>query len=380
VTRLRGVLWPLAALMLAALLVTWLGPAGPESAGTDVPGDADTPAPAERAVQVDIKAGGRVSAGNGDEAPPETGTWPCSGEPPELASDVVDRAYRARLADGLERSADAEHLLVAALLTDDDPERQRRNFAAALRTDADNALILWNALHHCSSRRDPAAAFCGGDSLRERALAVDGDNGAVWLRIAAYRSADGDVEGSLDALQRATSAPGFDNYWFEHIQLFDRALAAAGERDEAQRLLHAIGMAAAIVGDEFMIAGICPDMSESRVDWRYACLRAAERIERDSGTMMGRLVGIALQETLYELDGDEDARAAAAERESALKQAIDERVTPDALTVFYRDARVQHDYLDVGEADGEFAALEFVRSEAERLAALPGYDPCRPGE
>jgi len=41
---------------------------------------------------------------------------------------------------------------------------------------------------------------------------------------------------------------------------------------------------------------------------------------------------------------------------------------------------VQHDYLDVGEADGELAAMEFVRSEAERLAALPGYDPCSSGE
>lgn len=73
-------------------------------------------------------------------------------------------------------------------------------------------------------------------------------------------------------------------------------------------------------------------------------------------------------------------RGADAARESELKRDIGERVTPDAPAVFYRDARVQHDNLDVGNAAGELAALEFVRSEAERLAALPGYDPCRPGE
>jgi len=62
VTRLRGVLWPLAALMLAALLVTWLGPDGQERAGTDIPGDAGAPAPAERAVEVDATAGRHITS------------------------------------------------------------------------------------------------------------------------------------------------------------------------------------------------------------------------------------------------------------------------------------------------------------------------------
>jgi hypothetical protein len=275
----------------------------------------------------------------------------------------------ARLAE----SDDVEIRIAVAVATSlSDPEGAHRILSSAEQAAPESPLPLWHLLEFCALYVDAP----GCDTVDTRAVTAHGDNAMFLAKAASLRLGRGDKAAALELLEQAGSAAYLDNYWIEHVFLFERALAATGKYSYAERVIDAFGLAAALAISEYDLVKACRQESGESESWRDACLAFAQRLYSDSDTLVDKMIGLAMIKSVYELSGDlKSMRETEAIRTSLSDRYV--RNDQDAQLLLVKDHNVMRGYLETWEADGEMAALDFVRSEVERLSQLPGYDPCK---
>ncbi len=182
---------------------------------------------------------------------------------------------------------------------------------------------------------------------------------------------------ALDALKNASVAPGFNEYWMEHVELFERGLAAAGDASYRDRTVLAIGMAAAMVWNVNSVLNGCETQAVESVEWLQYCVRFAERLEHDGRTILSNAIGLKLQKTMYSISGDKEKEAAAEQRLGLIRESMRNGQSEDGQVLLTRDDRVLADYIMEWATFGELRAVQFLRNEVERLRNVSGYDPCR---
>lgn len=282
---------------------------------------------------------------------------------------------RAATAATLAQSRDPEHLLASALLASDYGNKSAfEAMERALAEDPDHPLTLFNFLFVCPFHRNESVCRNGG--IERQALNVDGGNGAVWVSVAVNRSGKGDAGGALAALRQAHTAPEFNEYWVEHVGLFERAFAAATDLDYRQRVERAFGTAAAMVSNVARLYSICKTRSETSFQWLHACIDYGERLQFDGDTLMSVGAGNRLQQLLYERLGETKKAADAAERANAIGEEFVAAYRSGAFELFAHDEELLAEYMHEFSIHGEFAAMDYLRERGERLDRQPGYDPC----
>ena len=311
-----------------------------------------------------------------------------SGHSAETVGKAVDHAFSCTanfdsnyqelgvIADLLSKSKNPEHLLMAALFGSDQMSEARiHTMTKTLRIDPDNPLILWNFLNSCSML--PHVPICRDQNIENRAIEVDSSNGQLWAKIAGFRIKRGNMPAALDALKNASVAPEFNEYWMEHVELFERGLAAAGDASYRNRTIQAVGMAAAMVWNIKSVLNGCETQAVESGEWLQYCVRFAERLERDGRTILSNVIGLKLQETMYSISGDEEKEAAAEQRLRLIRNSMRNGQSEDGQVLLSRDDRVLADYITEWATFGELRAVQFLRNEVERLRNVSGYDPCR---
>lgn len=305
----------------------------------------------------------------------DCGSQPASIDPDDLQQRQEQWASELQAAAAaLSASADPEHLLVSAMLGHERGSPQSvLAYQRALAEDPDHPLILWMFLGACS--RHPASKPCARGEIERRAIAVEGRNGALWARIAGYRSQAGDFDGALSALQEATTAPEFNDHWFDLLRIVERGFAASTSQSFTARMFAAFGVAATMVDGR--LSSVCRDRAIAAAEWQHACLGYGKRLEQDSRTLIYNAIGLGLQSAMYEIAGDSRAQALVEEKRVALRDYLYPDVTHSALVE--NDERVLGDYLTMFETHGERAAMEYLKEEvALRRNASPGYTGCNP--
>lgn len=277
----------------------------------------------------------------------------------------------ARLAD----SDNPEHLLMAALFgTDRDSAERIDAIRRALIAAPDHPLIAWNFQAACS--RLPEVPVCTDQNIEDLTIKVDSSNGQTWARIAGLRMKRGDLPGALEALKNATVAPEFNDYWLDHVELFERGLAAAGNPTYRARTAQAIGMAVAMASVDGQILDACRNEAVKSVNWLQQCLRYAERLEHSANTLLASSIGLSLQSSMYSISGDKEKQAATDSRQDKLRGIMRSGWFRDGQVVLIRDESVFAEYMAEWSTYGEVRALRFLQDEVQRLKQLPGYDPC----
>ena len=275
----------------------------------------------------------------------------------------------------LSQSDDPEHLLIAMLYG---PDRANEASVAvamrALEKAPNDRLILWNLLNSCA--QFPQAPDCSGTAIEDRAIAVDGGNGQLWARVSALRLKRGDTSGALDALKRANAAPRFSDYRMEHIELFERGLAAVGNPPYRERIIQAIGMEAAMVSLEVSTAAQCYRLGADSIEWRQQCLRYGERLEKEGQDMLPILTGQDLQLSMHSKSGDKDLQATIQARQTLSLDAFREPVSKDGEILLMNDDQVLATYVSNLAVYGESGANALLHEDVERLKDQAGYDPC----
>lgn len=304
----------------------------------------------------------------------EEGDYELTPEDVQKSLDSWDR-LRVQVAQSLMQSEDPGHLLMVALLGSAGEEKL--GFSAmerALAADPDNSLTLWSFLASCSLH--PEAAVCLDGSIEKRAILADGNNGQLWGEIAGYRFERGDTAGAYDALTKANTAPQFNRYFIEYVELFERGLAASTDASYLERSIAASGIAAALVSKISPVLQGCKRQAAESAEWRQTCLEYGKRLENDGRSVLSTMFGTSLQKSMYEISGDTTKIAEADFRYQLIMDTVASINSQGGFVLLF-DEQVSADYMKEWSAHGEFRAMQFLQAEVLRLSQQPGYDPCK---
>ena len=270
----------------------------------------------------------------------------------------------------LEPSTDAEHLLVAALISwRKSPEKALVLLGRAEAANPRNPLIASQLLELCleipsCSRARP--------EMERNLIVADKANGIAWVTVARSRLSRNNEAGALAALREAIAAPSMDDHFTDFVLLFERALAASTDLPPFERSFAAYGHSAAVFTASFLITRDCNDRAVNSAEWRDACLRLGEHFEHSGQTILTKAVGMGLQAKMYEFGGDTRAQQNAERRYQQFRDDWTALASRTARVEELRDATVQRRYLDTFAAAGEIAAMEYLAGEIE--ARLPELD------
>lgn len=234
---------------------------------------------------------------------------------------------------------------------------------AALAVDATNPMYLSSLLNLC--RQHPSIAGCDLPDVERRLAEFDGDNGLSWALIGASCAAREDVPCVVEAMERASQAPNFRDYYLDRVLLAERVMGAAG-LSFPMRSMASFGFAASDLLSGADSIRACRVAESPQLD--YACFRFGQRLEAQAHIMITQLHGRAVLVDASKRLGDEQVLNGLAERGQR---------SNDALAAAFGDEE-QAVTNDVFSArllwDREFF-LEFVahmREVGERQAYLDG--------
>ncbi|MEM6809567.1 MAG: hypothetical protein AAF574_10045 [Pseudomonadota bacterium] len=306
------------------------------------------------------------SACDGRESQADDGEWA------QLNAKEREDFFNALMqtvSERLSESTSAEHLHVAAILTDD---RDRR-FALmdrAIAIDPTDPLLVWRAVQMCSGREAPAR--CLSRDWERQLIAVDGENSESWIQIAANRYAEGDVDSALMALRRASTAAESRAYWPETVEMIERGLAASSDFTFPERANMAFGFAAAIPSSYYDHYVMCKDQSQKDSEWAYACLAYGELVEARGKEEMSVSHARSMQWVALDASGEkkraEELRRRIEARSRARLESYSERMPVDRLIV--SSPAVFSAYLAAVKAEGGASAMRAMSDEFERQLEL----------
>ncbi len=305
----------------------------------------------------------------------------------DACRDAGDKSDEERMAEYEEQaeemrrvlgsSTDAEHLLVAALVSwRKSPEEALLLLRRAESADPTNALVASQLLEFCV---EIDACDRARPELERNLIEADKANGMAWVTVARSRLARADDAGALAALREAAAAPVMDDHFADHALLFDRALAASSSLPPFERSVAALGHGAAVFTASFLITRDCDERAKHSAEWRDVCLRLGERFEHSGRTILTQSVGIGLQAKMYEFGGDSRAQQIAERRYRRFRDDWEHLASRTSRAMELQDATVQRHFLDTFAASGEVAAMQYLATEIEaRLPELNARDSACP--
>jgi hypothetical protein len=237
----------------------------------------------------------------------------------------------------------------------------------------DSRYAAVQAFNACYS--NPGHAACVSDAMPDRAAELDRDNGALWYMLAAWRYRRGDEFGVSAAFRAALNARTFDDYFQYQLEAMNSALPELDDDIAIAIFVEILNSATtASLINYNSLPGFCQTRSTVNPDLSNLCLRLGERIEAESGALVSRMLGAALQSVVYRAIGD-SVNAEKFDRADWLRQPQEEATA--ALQLMVHDADLARLWFERLIASGETAAMEAVFQEARRRSVDPQYYPCR---
>ncbi len=276
-----------------------------------------------------------------------------------------------KLTQVLEQSETMESQIAYALITGSKDEKSMSDKFKTLNNQyPENKLLSYDLLSSCLLT----------DSLCERSviddgLALDNQNGAVWLLSALYELNNNNIERATEALLEASSAPTYDEYWGEHFSLFELALSQTGAGNELPAQIASMSYIGSIPLPSFgTLVDFCKKTELTRADILDACLRTGERLANANGTMISHLIGLSLQKAVYKKYND-DAQVS---QVSNMRKEFDKTISLSikANSLVWQSSQRTSDWIQQIKDFGEVGATEYIVDEAILLSSDPNFDPC----
>ena len=242
---------------------------------------------------------------------------------------------------------------------------------AVMNDNPDNKLVSYHLVDTCAAM--PKHPSCSAQMLN-RAIALDGSNGALWANIAAINLSSHQAKAALGALELSATAPEFNDYRPERLTLFVNVLALSGLH-QGLNLIAAIGFDAAIpVNGTSYLFSFCNQSSVERDDITQVCLKFGERLARDANNYMLSKTGLEIQKKIYLQLKDELALSKITKQIKILNKEMSEAYFDDSL--LFNNQGFSDYWLLAMQNYNELDANKLVKKEADRITSDPDYEPC----
>jgi hypothetical protein len=232
---------------------------------------------------------------------------------------------------------------------------------------ANDPLAALGILRECAT--SAADTLCE-QSLLDEAIESDPNNGAMWYNLANIYAVRNEDEAAVNAINELIESPFFNDGYIQNIQMFLLALEGSQSNQTGINLMSAIGTAAAFTAPG-TVATWCNKNSTHPIK-SQSCLQLGIYLETQSKTLFDQSIGEAIQELIYEAQGNNEA----------FKQRLNKREAPDrVLTIkagnlLFYDEKLMSAWLSNFQKSGEAAAFRLLYEEAIVLSKNENYRPC----
>ncbi|MEP4890276.1 MAG: hypothetical protein ABJV04_09645 [Aliiglaciecola sp.] len=211
--------------------------------------------------------------------------------------------------------------------------------------------------------------------LVEQAISAGGDNGVIWFAIANFYASRNATELVKNALRQVNTSPLFEESFADYIRLYVDSLQGRPNENFTQNALSAFGAAAAQPSFFNIISKLCTEKPKQDVEYLQICLSLGETMEQQGKTNLTQNIGMAYQEVIYDLEGNDLAlneleirRTQNFENSAALFR--------KATNLALFDQRLFRSWLDNLSHLGEQDAASLLVEDAIALSQNPYYKPC----
>ncbi len=212
---------------------------------------------------------------------------------------------------------------------------------------------------------------CSSSNI-DKALSLDGSNGALLSKIASVNAQKGDRDAALNFLEKSANAPLFNDYRQEIITLFINALKPSG-LSLTDISISAIGFEAALwYGDISIETNLClsDPLPEEIIQ---TCLAYGKRLELDGSNLVFNSVGLWIQKSAYKQLADATSIQNIDGKIKQLREMYRSMRVPQQL---FHDENFVNDWLTTITNYNESDFIKRMNKEAEQLMADPDYTPC----
>ncbi|MBU2878785.1 MULTISPECIES: hypothetical protein [Aliiglaciecola] len=235
-----------------------------------------------------------------------------------------------------------------------------------------NSLALEQILGLCTENKGHQGC---NQQLVEQAISVGGDNAAMWFAVANFHASRNALDLVKDALRQVNSAPLFEESFADYIGLYIDSLQGRPNENFTRNALSAFGAAATQPSFFNIISKLCTDKPKQDVEFLQLCLSLGQTMEFQGKTNITQNIGMAYQEVIYELEGNDLAlKELELRREKHFEHSIFLFHKATNLALF--DQRLFRSWLENLRNLGEQAAARLVIEEAIELSKNTFYQPC----
>lgn len=292
----------------------------------------------------------------------------------EKIAEILDRFERS-----LAESTAVDDLVASSVIsrTGNGDVSALETLPALSQTNPQNQLAAVQLLSVCTKSAEHPACTT---EIIDRAIALDGDNGAMWSLVSSLRHAQGDDYGAMLALESAVAAPDYNDYFRRGMGLVVDAFRPVD--DDLIGYVYAWGISYGIsltINNYRSILPVLEMCNENVADNQRlatACMSYGRRMEQQGSSLIGSAMGSVIQISTVQGLGDM-AEFQRLEEEHQRNQ--QERFSSEVRLAFelqQHDAQLHRYFFDQIILSGEQAAVGAVSEEARRLSSQWSYDPC----
>lgn len=228
-------------------------------------------------------------------------------------------------------------------------------------------IVMLDILRECGiNSADPRCT----QSMLDKAIKSDQKNGAMWYNLIQVYAAKGEEKALMGAIDELIKSPFFEDGYVRYIQQYLLALKGSQTNTTSLNLLAAFGQAAAITQPS-AIATWCIKNSIHLAKGQ-SCLQFAYYLETQSVTYYDKLIGLQIQERIYEDQGNSEAFKNRVKN----RQPLDFILINKASDLMFFDEKLLSTWFTNFEALGEEEAFRLLYQEAINLSKNENYKPC----
>ena len=198
----------------------------------------------------------------------------------------------------------------------------------------------------------------------------------MWSLVSSFYYEQQNIEKAVSALDEASKAPRFDDYFGKHLEQIQSSLFNSGiDEPLLETLVWAMDTGVRLTLEKYQsMVGLCQSYATENSDLARSCLDFGIRAESHSSTLINAMQARALQEVTHRSIGNIEA-ANAIDARSRNKGFL--REYNDASKLLGHDDRLAWEWFQRLIAFGEIEAQEYLVEEARLLSSDPNYNPCR---